>query len=505
MISNRKGVIHILDVDNPDTIPVLGTYTVNGEIEKMFIHDTKAYIVFRGDFLILDISNPAYPDSLGNYKTGSPKVQFAYPYAYFISGRSFQIVNVSNPKQPHREVCYNAGYFKTFRVIGETAFLLDPIDNLHVLNISNPARPEPIPFGPLNYRVSFLCADGSTVYAFRVGGLPRTPDPAKKTSDAIPGIECRFRFIDLGSLVHRYPRLVRICPANDYVYCARGEKGMMILDMRNPQLSWLAVNHPGTPVNALSGIDSNLLMGTDNNICVADLSNPVKPRIIGTMEIPEGVSEISATGYHAVILSKKGAITIVDCTNPAFPIPAGSCTILTKKRFTHCAAVENKVYLTDSTNGLYIINIKNPLKPWLVGKYHEKMEGKDFAYHKIFAVATDIILSYSYYYQKLRFGFELGLAQVSNGTRKKTAQIDASNPAHPVKKQDYASHKNIFPFPGYVTWTSDRNNMETGAFWYYNVFYKYDCDKMDYPYFYTIDKNKYTPEFIDVTAYKIWR
>jgi hypothetical protein len=513
---NGDAIVHILDIDNSDSITVLGTYAVDGEINEMFIHDTRAYIVLKRnyppgvspiDFLILNIANPAHPDSLGCYNMGSgrtcPQFQVAFPYAYFVDNGAFQILNIKKPMRPYREGCYTVRRFKTFRVIGRTAFLLDPLDNLHRLNISDPARPEPVLLDSLNCEASFLCAEGSTVYAFRTGGLSQTR--AKKPCDTIPGVECRFRHVDLCALVQGFPRQVRTCPANDYVYCARGGNGMMILDMQDPHLARLAANHPDTPVDAVSAIGGNLLIGTDNKLSIADLKNPLNPQKIGTVEIPDGVGEISSSGHHAIICTKKGAVSIINFSNPSSPVPAGSCNILTKNIFTHCAAAENYLYLTDLTNGVYIVDIKDPLKPRLVGKYHEKMEGKDFKFLKIFAVADHIMLSYSYFYKTPPFRFSLGIAQVNDGTRGKTTLIDAGNPAHPVQKQNKASRKAFHLSGKYDTWTSDQNNMETGDFLYYNVLNNYDCESMNYPYFCTIEKYEYNPEFIDVKEYKIWR
>jgi hypothetical protein len=106
-------------------------------------------------------------------------------------------------------------------------------------------------------------------------------------------------------------------------------------------------------------------------LIIADISNPLLPRVIGDCYIEHTAGEIVISNGYAYMISWKGGLTIVDISTPTSPLVKGRLKI--EGRFysqnDNIAVSGNYVY-TAGTKGLSIIDVTDPTKPELVGEYN---------------------------------------------------------------------------------------------------------------------------------------
>ncbi|HEY3361147.1 MAG TPA: hypothetical protein VGK06_04770 [Methanosarcina sp.] len=104
-----------------------------------------AYIGQGQDLVILDITNPSSPVSVGRTMTKNliSGVKISGNYAYLAAGdNGLVIVDVSNPSSPVLKGSYDTpGYASSIAISGNYAYLADDYNGLDIIDISNPSSP----------------------------------------------------------------------------------------------------------------------------------------------------------------------------------------------------------------------------------------------------------------------------------------------------------------------------------------------------------------------------
>jgi hypothetical protein len=149
------GRLDILDVSDPVSPTLLGSYAVTG-IQDMHLDGERAYLVdaragFSPHLEIVDASNPAAPQMLGEYGTTSEAFSTvyasgdtAYVYAYGYAGgeaREFRVLDVSNPLTPMLVGALDSDYLYDIQGVGDLIYGLSNIGSLDIIDVSNPQIP----------------------------------------------------------------------------------------------------------------------------------------------------------------------------------------------------------------------------------------------------------------------------------------------------------------------------------------------------------------------------
>lgn len=151
-------VINISDVSNPKLVSVLKT---KGSVRNVKIYKDYAFLVTHEEVLFgsgdselitVDISNPENPiivDTL-EIKAGSKKIQITGNYAYItyncgnmLPEAGFSIYNIFNSRRIEFVGDYRSKmYAFDIEVSGKYAYLADSVYGMHIVQISEPHRPQ---------------------------------------------------------------------------------------------------------------------------------------------------------------------------------------------------------------------------------------------------------------------------------------------------------------------------------------------------------------------------
>ncbi|MGA8165348.1 MAG: hypothetical protein WB791_10090 [Waddliaceae bacterium] len=120
-----------------------------------------------------------------------------------------------------------------------------------------------------------------------------------------------------------------------------------------------------TIVDKTAFISCGFLGGGKNGLQIVDVSNPAKPSIIGWVNTPVPLREVSVVGTTAFAVDVDGGLQIIDVSNPAKPFIIRS--VNTEGFVRDVTVVGNIAFITDQNYGLQIIDVSNPAEPSIIG------------------------------------------------------------------------------------------------------------------------------------------
>ncbi|OQX92223.1 MAG: hypothetical protein B6D58_04115, partial [candidate division Zixibacteria bacterium 4484_95] len=138
--------LQIIDISDPAQPNWVGDYDTPGSAMGVFVSGDYAYVAdYYSDLKIIDISDPAQPNWVGYYDTpGQTRGVFiSGDYAYVADGFSgLQIIDISDPAQTSWVGGYDTpGYAWGAFVSGHYAYVADRDSGLQIIDISDPAEP----------------------------------------------------------------------------------------------------------------------------------------------------------------------------------------------------------------------------------------------------------------------------------------------------------------------------------------------------------------------------
>jgi hypothetical protein len=217
--------------------------------------------------------------------------------------------------------------------------------------------------------------------------------------------------------------------SGNLIYVADGSGGLVILQIITiPPVSSVnieLVSQMDIPIYSISLDDNYAYMGTDSDLTVLDISNPVTPTIIGKSPTLSGtVSDIYVSDGYAYIVNEDNGLQILDISTPSTPTLVGSYKITKAKGVVVSG---NLAYVIASGwDDLYIINVSNPNTPTLTGEYS-------------FGSANGIAINGNFAYVAMDYFTGDDISTFRNGG---LYVIDISTPTTPtfVSKIDLNSH-----------------------------------------------------------------
>ncbi|MDW8069364.1 MAG: hypothetical protein RML46_10650 [Anaerolineae bacterium] len=388
----------ILSIASPNRPTVVNSVDFQADAKRMAISGNRAYVTVAGKGLqILDISNPASPQFLGQFPSGSGFVAVSGNYAYVLSPRLY-IVDVTNPLSPTQVGIYTytmpaGGPLSGIAVSGNYAYIAKGNDDLEIVNISDPSRPSPVMTFTVN--AFGLALSGNYAYVADTHAL-RVLDISNPSNPQVIGF-CHLPW-GIGGAV---------ALAGDYAYVANDDGGLRIVrvaDPRNPtevarffvlgyvrglakkdrvlyasgfltHTRILDISDPSrpTPVGfypAFTGkafrVEGNhLYLGTDR-LLILDVSDPARPDLLGqTKATTSTVTGIAVAGNYAYLAIQFYGLCIVDVSNPSSPMQKGCY----QNPSVRAVAVDGNYAYVGGSNLLAVVDISNPDVPTLRSEY----------------------------------------------------------------------------------------------------------------------------------------
>ena len=167
---------------------------------------------------------------------------------------------------------------------------------------------------------------------------------------------------------------VTIGPAGNYAYVAAGQDGVFVVDVSHPMNPALIgqFNPPGLIYAEDVEVKGHLIFIADDNLHVADVSDPGQPQAISFYQTPGWTAQLSVSNGYAYLAdwgygSGKG-LHIVDVNNPAEPLFAAQRDV----EFLHdVQAVGDKLYGVGM--GLDVFDIAIPEDPQHLASLNENI------------------------------------------------------------------------------------------------------------------------------------
>lgn len=380
-------IINISDASNPTEIGFVETEGSANGIAKSGDH---VYVADNSGLVVLNVSDPANPREIGLLKSYGTSIVVKEPYAYMAAGSGFYIIDISNPANP-KEIVYhdthNGHHFvKNLKVEGDYVYLAHGYSGLCIVDISSPTYPKTKGYFDKN---SSYYNDIDVIGNFAFVALYESSTSGNNRS--FGGME----IIDITDTSN--PSLSGVFKTNvdfkevainkNYAFVADYRSGLRILNITNSN------KVVQTGIYVIPGIDKVVIAGNyayvlDHSFHIIDISDPSKPTLSGTFEHNDIANDVAINGEYAyIVYSRTGEIRqglkILDISNPVNPVQIGSLDISDQYEIVF---KENYAYVLNNTR-LKIINVVNPSNPHQIGQFD--VEGKravgftiygDFAY-----------------------------------------------------------------------------------------------------------------------------
>ena len=144
----------------------------------------------------------------------------------------------------------------------------------------------------------------------------------------------------------------------NYCYAANNFQ-IVVYDLSGSQLP-SSIGSVIAPNYRLAASDDILCSGNGRQFSTIDISVPARPVRLATIELPVPFREIATDGDFAYVAADEYGLWVVDIRDPAHPRLIGS--IDTPGYAIDVAASNGKVYVADR-NSLQIIDVSNPASP----------------------------------------------------------------------------------------------------------------------------------------------
>ncbi len=412
--------IDIIDISNPYS-PVhrnaINTFIVNGGM-----HASNGYLyvlsswepVDPSSLRIYDLANPVYPilvsiTEFPEFCCGT-EVFVSGGYAFLVGYMGLLIADISDPENPELVEIYDLFGLINMFIHGDIAYLAaygEIHDEIHAVNISDPANPEYLGNFEWEGEIGPLIVDDHIVYFAgydsrydnaHIFGIVDFSDPGSPESTGLYYVPGAVRDVQLyeefAFIANRYSGLQAIDIGDPYnpllginidtdgyaldifisghvAFVANLFEGLTIFDISEPAAPDLVGSY--VPEDAAlyvcaEGDYAYLIVAReglyDHHILILDISDTSNPILVNTyveLNIPRYIRVVDDIAYVACSYS----LEIVDMTDPTAPVRLASHPY--GHSGTNLFVHEEHVYVAAWSNGLEIFDVSDPENPLLVG------------------------------------------------------------------------------------------------------------------------------------------
>jgi hypothetical protein len=378
--------LKIIDVSNPASPTLLGTFDTPGYAYGIAITGTTAYVGdWGGGLRIIDVSNPASPASLGSYNNSGTATVWGVAVSGSVvwlvdSSTGARAIDVSNPASPTP-----LGYFDTpgnprgVTVSGNAVYVADGSGGLQILNASNPSSATPV--GSYDTPGSAYDVVLSGTRAYVADNSSNTLQILDVSNPASPAL--------LGTFSTAPGIAVGVAVSGTLAYLGENDAGIQIVDVSNPASPNLlgSYNTPGFAYGIeVRGSVAYVADGT-SGLQMFNVANPTFPTPIGSYDTPGFAIAVAVSGTVAYVADRSSGLQIINVSNPASPTLLGSYDTPDQ---CYAVAVSGTVaYVADGATGLMIFNVSNPASPTLIATYDTPAYALDVAVAGSIAVVAD--------------------------------------------------------------------------------------------------------------------
>ncbi len=295
-----------------------------------------------------------------DYLKTKTQTSFLSGYRAGTDGNNVHLPLLVSPNNRNVEfVGYIAGIAHSVTVAGNYAYVGDEDGGLHIVDISDSARPSATGFLATPGYIKDVAVAGGYAYVansgdgLRIIDVSNPADPHEIGSYFLPGY------------------FNGVAVAGNYVYVVGEYIGLRIIEVSDPTEP-AEVGFIDTRQAFDVALAGNYAYSVDDGgLRIIDISNPTKPSETGLADKLYGSVSVALEGNYAFAAGRSGGLAIIDVGNPTSPTetsffdtPGGPLSD------SYGVDVSGHyAYLTDWNYGLRIIDVADPAKPREAGYY----------------------------------------------------------------------------------------------------------------------------------------
>jgi hypothetical protein len=423
--------INVLDVNDATNPQKLATLSLPDMVIDMDVADTLLFVANRKSGIqIVDVSDPAAPQILGSYDTpgAAQRIDIVGNLVYVADALSgMHILDISDPTTPTLLGSYtDVGAITGVQVANSIAYLSDLYNGLLVLDVSNPAAPTLLgSYAAPQESWNLQLVDNLVYMTHYVADPPSDPDePTPPPNDELHIIDVSNPAAPAVAGVYQGLNSVQnLFVENTLVYVVDYD-GMKIVDVQDPLNPFLtgSISLESDDIVVQQNrvyIASNPLYGI-NGLFIADVSQPTVPKMLGSYSTMGWVNDVLVDSGNTFIAAYASGMHIIDEQSnlmSSFPMKPENTFSEVKDiavaGSTAYVAIQNAILETDySLSGssvVYIYDISIPSKPLLLGNYSVQQ----YAYR----IEIDVDGSTVFFLLNTETQTELHILDVSNPTK----------------------------------------------------------------------------------------
>lgn len=365
----------VVDLSNPTSLLRVGSCSAGDYPVGVTLEGRYAYVAESAGLRVIDVSNPASPIDVGGWVSGgrvsTRDVVADGDYAYLSDSAGLQVINVKNPNAP----VWVGGYDGTnwsaegVAVAGQYVYAANSEQGLDVIDVRDPTKPVRVGGFNTSGRARDVAVVGHYAYVADGNAGLQVIDVSN------PNSPVRAGGYDTSGDAYG------VAVAGRYAYVADGDAGLQVIDVGNPAAPVRVGVWTNYSVNGISlgwasrvAIVGHYAYVADGvaGLQVIDVNNPASPVLVGscpttndTYYVQFGDAKgIVVVGNYAYVATDqilgsgqhRGALVVVDVTNPANPIRVKSYDA-SGSDARGVAAVGGYVYLAEFERGLAILQV----------------------------------------------------------------------------------------------------------------------------------------------------
>jgi hypothetical protein len=373
---------HVLDISNPSKPEIVGEYLTEGYISDIEIRDNAAFLCIGRWFLILDISDPFNPTKISDLiiATNDAAISFALDgsFAYVTTfGGAMWVVDISDLNNPFKRDVIAAG--------GQLAYCVEAKDNyvyignpewppMVIVDATNPDSLTRVDFemGGWGYSayikdtLLFLGVHGYSGRQFKIYNVTNAASPEFVGQLEIPNLE------DVMAITiseDRHTAFIRTTSGSVY--------SVDISDLTQPEITD-EYERPIAPALGNTGIafqNNSIFSAHYNGLLTLNASHP--DSLILQSFYPTGGTALEMDSKDSLVFVACGlsGMWILDCSNPQEV--KNISNVITCGLTVNILVDDTLAYIynwkqdseSDTTIGLWIINISIPNQPEIITHY----------------------------------------------------------------------------------------------------------------------------------------
>ncbi|MBA3532273.1 MAG: hypothetical protein H0T73_10165, partial [Ardenticatenales bacterium] len=327
---------------------------IGGPAAPLFVQGTHAFVGMGPRVLVVDISTPSTPTLIGQspfLMTSVEEIFVVDTMAYVIDATGLHLLDVSDLARPAPVGFYPMAATKMAKA-GSYLYVGDKEHGIRVLDVSNPTAPTlVVVYEPAGIPTDLVLV-GTHLYVVIPEGL-EVVDISTATSPRRVG-----SYMAAGSL--------QVTQAGNtlYLITQQGEAGTLhVIDIAMPTTPKGLAIYPVGAARGIAAAGPRVYLVESGGVRVLDVSNPAAPKFLAYLNSQESIINVAVSSNLLYMTKFYTGLHLVDMTSPATPRTLGQYRTIGYP--TNIALSGSYGYVPDGGGALHVVDLSTPLAPQL--------------------------------------------------------------------------------------------------------------------------------------------